>query len=146
MRSFLLILMVVGLFTVSQTLQAQNPGNPGDKKSSMKQKPGDTVEKKMSNDVSVTGEIIDTKCYVTGMMGGRGPEHEECAISCIKGGLPVGLLDGKGNVYTLVPAKGMKGANEALLPYVAKNVTVNGKVAEKGGAKLLVYSSVEEVK
>lgn len=146
MRSFLLTLVVMGLFVFTASVQAQNPCNPCSKKSSMKQNPCSPGAKKASGDVSVTGEVIDVKCYVTGTMGGRGPEHEECAISCIKGGLPVGLLDAKGNIYTLVPTKGMKGANEALLPYVAKNVTVKGKLAEKGGAKLLVYSSVEEAK
>ena len=37
----------------------------------------------------------------------------------------------------------MKGANEELLPYVAKTVTVKGKVVEKGGTRLLLYSSVK---
>jgi len=97
-----------------------------------------------SKDVTIKGEIIDVKCYISGMMGGKGPQHEECAIACIKGGLPVGILDEKtGDVYTIVPAKGMKGANEALLPYVAKTVTVKGKVIEKGGNRLLLYSSLE---
>ncbi len=97
-----------------------------------------------AKDVTIKGEIIDVKCYLGGMMGGKGPQHEECAIACVKGGLPVGILDEKtGDVYTIVPAKGMKGANEALLPYVAKTVTVKGKVIEKGGSRLLLYSSVE---
>lgn len=104
-------------------------------------------DKKMAGDITVTGEIIDIKCYTTGMMGGKGAEHEDCAIACIKGGLPVGVLDEKsGDVYTIVPAKGTKGANEALLKFVAKRVTVKGKLAEKGGARILAYSSVEEIK
>ncbi len=108
---------------------------------------GSAQEKKMAADVSVTGEIVDIKCYTTGMMGGRGAEHEECAIACIKSGLPVGVLDEKsGDVYTIVPARGMKSANEALLKFVAKRVTVKGKLTEKGGARILAYSSVEEVK
>jgi hypothetical protein len=99
-------------------------------------------DKKEMKEIAVTGEIIDIKCYTTGMMGGRGEAHEECAIACIEGGLPVGIVDENGVVYTIVPEKGMKGANEALLPYVAKTVTVKGKVVEKGGVKLLTYSSV----
>ena len=104
-------------------------------------------DKKMAGDITVTGEIIDIKCYTTGMMGGKGAEHEDCAIACIKGGLPVGVLDEKsGDVYTIVPARGTKGANEAILKFVAKRVTVKGKLTEKGGARILAYSSVEEVK
>lgn len=104
------------------------------------------ASKQSSRDVTVSGEIIDMKCYLSGMQGGRGPEHEECAIACIKGGLPVGIVDKDGKTYTLVPARGMKGANEALLPFVAKNVTVKGTVREKGGTELLYYTSVEESK
>ncbi len=99
-----------------------------------------------SDEVVITGEIIDLKCFTSGMMGGRGPEHEECAIACIKGGLPVGIVDDKGNVYTVVPAKGMKGANEALAKHAAKRVTLKGKVMEKGGARLLHYVSLEPAK
>lgn len=100
-----------------------------------------------TGEVSLVGEVIDVKCYTTGMMGGRGPEHEDCALSCIKGGLPVGLLDEKsGEVYTIVPAKGMKGANTALLPFVAKRVRIRGSVMEKGGNRLLAYTNVEEAK
>lgn len=146
MRSFLATLLVMGLFVFTQTAEAQNPCNPCSKKKSAVQNPCNPCAKKASGDVSVTGEIIDVKCYVNGTMGGRGAQHEECAIACIKGGLPVGIIDGKGHVYSLVPAKGMKGANEAILPYVAKTVTVKGKLAEKGGAKVISYSSVEEAK
>ena len=137
MKSFLLSLVLVAAVAVTASAQAKNPCNPCSKKE-MKSKTGD---------VSLVGEIIDVKCYTSGMMGGRGPEHEECAISCIKGGLPVGLLDEQsGEVYTIVPAKGMKGANSALLPFVAKKVKIQGSLLEKGGNKILAYASVEEVK
>lgn len=100
-----------------------------------------------TGEITLVGEIIDVKCYTTGMMGGRGPDHEDCALSCIKGGLPVGLLDEKsGEVYTIVPAKGMKGANTALLPFVAKKVRIRGSVMEKGGNRLLAYTNIEEAK
>jgi hypothetical protein len=125
MRSVLLSLVLIAAMAVSAFAQAQS-------------KPGDVV---------LVGEIIDVKCYTTGMMGGRGPEHEDCAIACIKGGLPVGLLDEEsGQVYTIVPAKGMKGANTALLPFVAKRVKIQGSLVEKGGNQILAYTSIEEAK
>lgn len=93
--------------------------------------------------ISISGEIIDIKCYSTGMMGGHGPEHEECALACIKGGLPVGLLEDKTDaVFLIVPAKGMKGGNEEVAQFVAKRVTLRGKIVEKGGQKIFHYSSV----
>jgi len=128
MKSVFFTFVLAAAFAVSPTAQSQEA-------------------KSTSNNVSITGEIIDVKCYTTGMMGGRGPEHEDCAIACIKGGLPVGVVDDKtGDVYTIVPAKGTKGANEALLKFVAKKVKIEGKLLEKGGNKILAYSSIEEAK
>jgi len=101
-------------------------------------------DKKEMKEITVTGEVIDTKCYLTGMMGGRGEEHEDCAIACIKGGLPPGIVEDKtGTVYILAPEKGTKGGNESLVKYAAKTVTVKGKVVEKGGSKILLYTSLQ---
>lgn len=107
------------------------------------------INKKKSQNVeeTVTGEIIDIKCYTTGMMGGRGADHADCASSCIKGGLPVGVVQDKTDeVYVVIPAKGMKGANEDLLPFVAKRVTLKGKIIKKGGVKIFAYASIAEIK
>ena len=46
--------------------------------------------------VQVTGEVIDTWCYVTEIMGASeavlGSAHHQCAVWCAAGGIPVGLL------------------------------------------------------
>ena len=105
------------------------------------------AQEKAMKEATIKGEIIDTKCYLTGMMGGKGEEHKDCAVSCIKGGLPVGILEEKtGKVYVVVPAKGTKGANEALVQYAAETVTLKGMFVEKGGAKVFAYNSVESAK
>ena len=104
-------------------------------------------DKKEIKEIAVVGEVIDLKCYLTGMMGGKGEDHKQCAIDCIKGGLPVGILEDKTEkVYTVVPKGGMKGANEELVKYAAEKVKLTGTLAEKGGQKLFVYSKVEETK
>lgn len=105
------------------------------------------AQEKAKKEATIKGEIIDSKCYLTGMMGGRGEEHKDCAIACIKGGLPVAILEEKtGNVYIVVPAKGQKGANEALVEYAAETVTLKGMFIEKGGTKLFAYNAVESSK
>ena len=107
---------------------------------------GKKIMKEMK-EVTITGEVIDQKCYLTGMNGAKGEAHKECATMCIKGGLPVGVLEDKTDkVYTVVPKAGMKGANEELAQYAAGKVKLTGMVVHKGGQNLLVYSSVEEVK
>ena len=107
----------------------------------------DKKDKKEAKEITVTGEIIDVKCYLTGMMGGKGDDHKQCAIDCITGGLPVGILDDKTDkVYTVVPKKGMEGANKTLVQYVAQKVVLTGTVVEKGGTKLFVYTKIDVVK
>lgn len=105
------------------------------------------AQEKAMKEATVKGEIIDSKCYLTGMMGGKGEEHKDCAIACIKGGLPVAILEEKtGKVYVVVPAKGQKGANETLVQYAAETVTLKGMFVEKGGTKVFAYNSVETAK
>ena len=38
--------------------------------------------------VKVTGEIIDTWCYVTEIMYALGTAHHKCAVWCAAGGIP----------------------------------------------------------
>ena len=100
-----------------------------------------------AKDTVITGEIVDVKCYLTGMMGGRGEDHKQCAVDCINGGLPVGILDSRTErVYIVVPKKGMEGANKTLVQYAAQKVKLTGAVVEKGGSRLFIYTNVEEAK
>ncbi len=104
--------------------------------------------KKKLVDVVVRGEVIDTKCYMSGSMGdGRGEQHKECALKCAKAGVPLAILEEKTNaVYFTGRLKGMGSANELLIPFVGEIVSVKGKLAERGGAKMLLIDTVERVK
>ncbi len=42
--------------------------------------------------VEVTGELVDTKCYFGVMKPATGTVHRACAIRCLSGGVPPGLL------------------------------------------------------
>ncbi len=92
--------------------------------------------------VSVTGEIIDTYCY--GLMGAKGPSHRQCAIDCVKKGIPAGLLeDGTDKVYVLLPNKDKSGLPPAVIDKMAQKVTITGKVYEKGGSRFLTIESIK---
>ena len=41
--------------------------------------------------VTVKGEIIDTYCY--SLMGAKGESHRQCALDCVKAGIPAGILE-----------------------------------------------------
>lgn len=104
-------------------------------------------KEKSKKEITITGEVIDVKCYLTGMMGGRGEDHKQCAIDCAKGGLPLGILEDKTEkVYTVVPKGGMKGANDDLIQHIAGKVTLTGILVEKGDQKMLLYTKVEPAK
>ena len=56
---------------------------------------------------TVTGELIDTWCYVSQIMGASdfivGTTHHVCAVWCAAGGIPVGLLDkDDGTIYMVL--------------------------------------------
>ena len=106
------------------------------------------AQDKKKPEVTVRGEVIDTKCYISGAMGdASGQEHKECALLCAKAGIPLGLLEEKTNtVYFVAKLKGMAGANDMLLPFVGTKVVVTGKIAEKGGAKLFLLDTIEKAK
>ena len=58
--------------------------------------------------VTVTGELIDTWCYVTEIMYGLGTAHHQCALWCAIGGIPVSIRDDDDNVkarLTPVPSR-----------------------------------------
>ena len=52
--------------------------------------------------IEITGEIIDTWCYMSGVMGGpeavTGSAHHTCALWCAAGGIPVGVLAEDGTI------------------------------------------------
>lgn len=60
--------------------------------------------------VEVKGEIIDTWCYLSGVMGGTdavvGTAHHTCALWCAAGGIPVGIRAEDGTVYMVLKIKG----------------------------------------
>lgn len=60
--------------------------------------------------VTLTGEIVDTKCYFGVMRPATGKVHRACAIRCLEGGVPPGLLvrdeEGNGVVFMLAAPEG----------------------------------------
>jgi hypothetical protein len=92
--------------------------------------------------VAVTGEIIDTYCYV--LMGAKGASHRQCAIDCVKKGIPAGLLeDGTNKVYVLLPNKDKSPLPPAVIDKMAQKVTVTGKVVTSGGSQFLTIDSIK---
>lgn len=89
---------------------------------------------------TVVGEVIDPVCYLS--HDSRGQDHAECAVSCAKEGITLGILEEKtGKVYVSLPVD-HSNPNSKLLDYIAQRVEVKGTVFQKGGLTGLFVQSV----
>ncbi len=85
--------------------------------------------------ISLTGEVIDPKCYFGVMKPGRGKIHRSCGIRCISGGIPPVFItfneNGESN-YFLITDKDGKPANQMVLDYVGKTSVLKGELVQVG--------------
>jgi hypothetical protein len=69
----------------------------------------------------LTGEIVDSKCYLGVMNPGSGKVHRDCAVRCLSGGVPPGFLvrdrHGRGRTLLLASESG-----EPLVPRILSHV------------------------
>lgn len=101
-------------------------------------------------EVTIRGEIIDTWCYFSGVMGGpdavQGTAHHTCAIWCSAGGIPVGLLGDDGTVYMILSINGddQSASGQTQLELASHEVTAQGRLFARDGLNYLVIDAVLE--
>ena len=79
--------------------------------------------------ISLSGEIIDPKCYFGVMKPGEGKVHKSCAIRCISGGIPPVFktkIDGHQSKYYLLLDEQGAEINKEVLPFVAEQINLTG--------------------
>ena len=86
-----------------------------------------------SEEVTVTGEVVDMVCYVDHEASGT--EHADCAQKCIEMGLPVGIKTKDGKLYLLIGEH--EPINAALAPLASKTITVKGKAVSRDGFNMI---------
>jgi hypothetical protein len=94
----------------------------------------------LAGNVTLTGEIIDPKCYLGAMKPGGGKTHKACAALCISGGIPPMLVtrnDAKGETFYLLTTAGGGPANDLILPFVGDQVTVSGRLEKVADLQIL---------
>ena len=94
--------------------------------------------------VKVTGEVIDSWCYITETMFPEGSAHHQCALWCAAGGIPVGILGDDGQVYMVLKMgdDATSVANPAVLKIQSHRVSVDGDLYTRDGINYLVVSQV----
>ena len=107
---------------------------------------GNTANAVVPQRVRVTGEIIDTWCYVTEIMFGLGTAHHQCAIWCAVGGIPVSILGEDGNVYVILKIEDEDSnvANPRVVKIQSHVVTVDGDLYERDGVRYLIVTQVAD--
>ena len=98
--------------------------------------------------IQLTGEVIDTWCYISEIMGASeavlGTAHHQCAVWCAAGGVPVGLLSEAGEIYMVLKLgdDDTSNANPRVLEIQSSRVTVDGELHERDGIKYLLIDQV----
>lgn len=97
-------------------------------------------------EVTLRGEIVDSKCYAGRMRPGVGHGHRACAQLCILGGIPPVLVtfgaDGSETHYVLASTEGGR-VNEAVAPFAAEPVEVRGRLERRGDLHVLHIDPAE---
>ncbi len=93
---------------------------------------------------TITGEVIDSWCYLTEIMFPLGTAHHQCAIWCAAGGIPVGILDDDERVYIVlsIETDSDNVANPAVLDIQSHRITVEGDVFERDG---ITYLTIDKL-
>jgi hypothetical protein len=90
--------------------------------------------------VTLTGEIVDSKCHLGVMNPGEGTVHRDCARLCLRGDIPPMLLtrgrDGQESLVLLVSAEG-GAVGTALAGMAGRAVSVRGRLGQHGRRRTL---------
>jgi hypothetical protein len=96
--------------------------------------------------IELTGEVLDSKCYLGAMKPGDGKGHRACATLCIEGGIPAMLFvdgaDGSRETYLLTDANG-ESARDVVLGYVGESVLIKGKLGMIADLDVVAIESIE---
>jgi hypothetical protein len=100
--------------------------------------PADQAAMRDLGDVTLTGEIVDSKCYLGVMNPGQGKVHRDCAARCLSGGIPpVFVTANGGEQFLLVGPDGNALGSDALREFVAEPITIRGELLQRGDSRLL---------
>ena len=98
--------------------------------------------------VEIKGEVIDTWCFFSGVMGGEdaviGTAHHTCALWCSAGGIPVGVLTEDGEVFMVLKYEGEDPLerSDTIMEVQSDTITAKGMHYVRDGVNYLVVEKV----
>lgn len=125
-RRVLLSTAFAGLFAVAAPASAQQSGQR----------------------ITITGEISDSWCTISGLMFAKGTAHHQCAVWCALGGIPVAIRDSGGNLYLILKIGDDEesAGNPRVARMATHEVTVDGELLERDGVKYLLVDRIADDK
>ncbi len=96
--------------------------------------------------MSLTGEVVDSKCWLGVMKPATGSVHRGCATRCLSGGIPPLLMvqNAAGEtVHLLLVGHDGGPALSRFLPLVGQDVTLTGEVIEEGDLLVLRVATID---
>jgi hypothetical protein len=88
--------------------------------------------------LTLTGEIVDSKCYIGVMNPGNGKVHRDCASRCLSGSIPPLFIEQKsGNQFVLVAHGGKALPYESIKAFIGEPLTITGELLQRGDVQLL---------
>jgi len=94
--------------------------------------------------LTVTGEIVDSKCYLGVMNPGSGKVHRDCASRCLSGGIPpLFVRFDTGDRYLLIDQEGRALAYDVIREFIAEPLIASGELLRRGETQLLRIDPLE---
>ena len=94
------------------------------------------LEQSAESPINVTGEIVDSKCFLGVMVPGSGKTHKDCASLCLRGGIPPAIYvqdrTGHSSLLLLTGTSG-EPIGAPALQVVGEAITGTGTVRRQGG-------------
>ena len=105
---------------------------------------GSPVRADQPRRVTITGEVIDSWCYLSEIMWATGSAHHQCAIWCARGGVPVGILGEDEQVYIVLRVEGDADVigNHGIMRIQTNEVVVEGDLYERDSIKYLAIDTI----
>jgi hypothetical protein len=100
----------------------------------------------VGEELTLTGEIVDSKCYYGVMNPGQGKVHRDCAARCLSGGIPPSFVvqsgELNGTVYLLTNESGGALRKNTFLDNVGRPVKIRGRIVIRGEQQELRAASI----
>jgi hypothetical protein len=104
------------------------------------------VDARAIGTVEISGEIVDSKCWLGVMKPGDGKAHRDCATLCIRGGIPPSIIceapDGTERRALVVGRDGTPLAFDSLAPWIAAPVVIRGNAEVIDGMAIVRVEQV----